>query len=454
MSLWKLPLPQAVFLGFLIPLSSTAIILRALEPRGELDTPHGRLAIGISVFQDLAVIPMMLSLPLLSGDGGTTTAESLLSFLKSMAFMGVIVVAGRAVFPRVLNLVARTRQRDLFVLAVLAVSMAMVWGASVAGLSLAIGAFLAGLVVAGSEFRHQALSDLIPFREVFASLFLISIGMMLDPRAIWTDPLPILWLLLVVLVGKFALMLLVGLLLKLPLRVAILAGLALAQVGEFAFVLLQGARGTGLIDSSSISSLSAVIALSMLVVPLLVTVSPHIAWGIGQVRWLHRFLDLNAMKAAEERVHSLQGHVIIAGYGITGQRMSEALKSRGIPFVIVDLSIANVKMATESGSLAYYGDVTSPEVLGQVSIRTAREFVVVVNDARATERAVRSARALAPGLHILARGRFELDRPLLEAAGADEVVTAETEAAEKVLHAVIAHVTAPAHERRTTDRRQ
>lgn len=435
-NLGEVEMGPALFLGCFAAASSTAIVLRGLTARGEIDSPYGRLTVGILIFQDLCVIPMMLLLPVFAG-----AETSLWAVLKPIGVAALvlagILVAARLVVPRVLEVVARTRQRDLFVLAVLLVCLGTAWAATGAGLSLALGAFLGGLVVAGSEYRHQALSDLIPFRELFASLFFVSVGMLLDPHRLIERPGAVLLLLVAILVGKFLAVVETAILLRLGLRSAVLSGAALAHVGEFSFVLAHEAKGTGLLAGDLGADLLSASALSMLLAPLLMAFSPRLAAGAGRVRWLSRLLDVRPAADAGATAPG-EGHVIVAGYGVAGEELCRALRDCTIPYVVVDLNPRNVHRAAARGEPAFFGDVTGPEILEAVGAHRARELVILINDPEAAARTVKAARQIAPALHIVVRSRYVGDIAPLLKAGASHVVPAELEAAVEVVAQILA----------------
>jgi CPA2 family monovalent cation:H+ antiporter-2 len=430
------PNASSVFLGFVLAVSSTAIVLRALRARGDIDAPHGRLTLGILVFQDFCVVPMMLAVPLLAGAGGSLWAP-LVRLLEALALLVVVFSAARLLAPRLLEAVARTRQRELFVLVVALICLGIAWGLSTAGISLALGAFVAGLVVADSGYRHQALSELIPFRELLTSLFFVSVGMLLDPRALAVNALPVALLLGAIVAGKFLLIAFAALLMRLPLRVSILTGASLAQVGEFSFILMRAADGTSLVPPTLADPLPIAVILSMLLTPLLLLAGPWLATGAGRLGAFSRLLDVRLAEECPDDGETLIGHVIIAGYGITGQELARALRETGVAYRFVDLNADNVRLASSRGEPAYFGDVTRPEVLESLGIDRARELVLCINDPNATEAAVRAARAVVPDLPILVRTRYVADIESLRGAGASAVVTAETEAAAKLTAVVL-----------------
>ncbi len=429
------PAATALFVGFLVSLSSTAIVLRGLDERGEIDAPHGRLTLGILVFQDLAVVPMMLLIPFLAstGEGGNI----LFALFKSLVIITAVLVAARMVLPRALRFIARTRQRNLFVLTVLLICMGTAWMISASGVSLALGAFLAGIVVASSEYRHQALADLIPFRDVFTSLFFVSVGMLLKTNQVIEYIPDVLMILGLILVGKFIIVLATGLIMRLPIAISALAAVSLTQVGEFSLVLKRAADSTGLLPEPFGGNLLTAAILSMLITPFLYLAAPTIAAGVGRMKTLMRFLDVETADEAEQDNRPLTDHVIIGGYGFAGAELAKSLDECGVPYLIGELNIDNVKKARSEGRRAYFGDITSPEVLHKLGIERAREFVVAINDPTALEKAIRSAREIAPDTYIIARTRYLLDTvPLLE-AGANMVIPAEREAAAEVASTVL-----------------
>ena len=417
-----LPTGTAVFLGCVVAISSTAVVLRGLSTRGELDSPHGRLAVGILVFQDLCVVPMLLAVPVLAGQESSTHEVALAAITGLLILVGVLVAAVRVV-PYLLTFVAKTKERELFVLTVFLGCFGIAWGLSQAGISLALGAFLAGLVVAGSEFRHQAMSDLIPVREVFASVFFVSVGMLLDVSDVLEHFVPTLRLLGLILAGKFTIMLVTGFVLRLPLRVAILSAAALCQIGEFSFVLLNAAAGTGLLGDVLSHNLLVAIILSMLLTPMFIAFAPHLALGADRVPWLNRLLGAEPPGIDAHEPHS--DHIIVAGYGRAGREVCQAARAAGYACIAVDVNVDNVRAARAAGDLAVFGDVTQKEVLEELGCRNARLVVVTINDTRATELATLTIRRTAPDTPIIARAMYDMDEESLRTAGATRVITAE-----------------------------
>ncbi|MBL8860398.1 MAG: cation:proton antiporter [Planctomycetes bacterium] len=432
---WGEPLERGVFLGFLVALSSTAIVLRGLTERDELAAPHGRFILGILLFQDFCVVPMMLVVPMLATR--TATFGAVLGALAlAVGVMVVTLILARYLVPFVFARVARTRRRDLFLLAALLTCAGIAWATQQVGLSLALGAFLAGLVLADSEYGHQALADVLPLRDLFTSLFFVSLGMLLDVRILLESPGPVLGLCAALLAGKFLVVVLVGWLMRLPLRVVVLSGVALAQVGEFSFVLAGLGRGLGLVSARDLSVFLDASVLTMLVTPLLLRAGPHLAAGARRLAGLERVFG-PAEIPAPERDAPLDGHVVILGYGLGGRLLAESLRAANVPRLVVELDPDRVRRARDDGEHAAYGDATSPDVLEAAHVARASHVAVLLNDPDASARAVRAVRRLSRDVPITARGRFLDDLPLLVAAGATHAVAQEVEASLELVHYVL-----------------
>ena len=436
--LFGLDIRSGLLIGFIVAVSSTAIVLRGLSTRGELETPHGRLALGILIFQDLCVVPMVLVIPVLGDTSGDGTSV-LIPLAKAAAVVVGVLVATRLVVPRFLQAIARTRKRDLFILSVFLICLGTAWVVSSVGVSLALGAFLAGLVVSASRYREQAISDLVPLRDVLASVFFVSIGMLLDLGNVLNNLLPILGLFAAIITGKFIIIFISATIMRLPVRVGILTATSLSQVGEFSFVLLLAAGGTGLLEEPFQSNLTVAIILSMLATPFGLALGPHLAAGLGRLNPLTRLLQVRTTAEMLE-TEPRRKHVIVAGYGLTGRNLARSLKQIGTRYIIVDLNTENVRDATRQGEPAFFGDVTSAEVLEHLGDAQACELVIAINDPDATTRATRAARLAAPDLRITVRTAYEVDVKRMEKAGATRVVTAEAASAEAVIDRVLKNI--------------
>jgi len=441
-TLMGLNIRSAVLVGCIAAISSTAIVLRGLSKRGEIEAPHGQLALGILVFQDLCVVPMILIIPLLADTQQSIMDAALSLMISVVVLLGVILVA-KFVVPRLLDIVAATRERSVFVLTVFLVGLGIAWAVSLAGVSIALGAFLAGLIVVSGKHKPQVLSDLVPLRDVLATTFFVSLGMLLDLEMVMEHAVPILSLFVAIVLGKFVIITLTARFMKLSLRASVLTGAALCQVGEFSFVLLHAADGTGLLNPSLAGSLTVAIILSMLITPFALSFGPRLASGIESVNLVHRLFGVR-MAADVDEDESPRNHVIIAGYGLTGQAVARLLSEREIPFIVVDLNINNVNSAMQEGQSACFGDVTSVAILEHLGAPFARMIVVSINDHSATVRAIAACRRIAPRVPIVARARFDADVEFLEESGATHVISAETAAATGVVNRVEEHLNAGA----------
>jgi CPA2 family monovalent cation:H+ antiporter-2 len=380
---------------------------------------------------------MMLAIPFLAGEGGSAKDVTVAIVTAALVLAGVLVAA-RIVVPRLLGLVARTRERELFILTVFLICFGTAWAVSAAGVSLALGAFLAGLVVAGSEFRHRAMSDLIPVREVFASLFFVSVGMLLDVVNVAEHWSSTLGLLVAILAVKFVIVLLTATVLRLPLRVAILSAATLCQVGEFSFVLLEGASGYALLEPSLHQNLLVAIILSMLLTPLAIAFGPHLAHGASRVPWLNRRLGADPPGVDPNEPH--RNHVVVAGYGLAGRMLCRAFRDKDVPYIAVEMNPDSVRLARSRGDRVVLGDVTNRELLEELGCHHARMVVIAVNDTRAVLVSLRLLRELAPDALLVARSQYEADEQTLREAGAHVVVTAETTAASALADAASAEL--------------
>jgi CPA2 family monovalent cation:H+ antiporter-2 len=416
-ALLGMPWREGLVWGYLGALSSTAVVLRLLDARGETKAAHGRLVIGILLFQDLAVVPMMLSLPILAG-GSVSTGDLLSLFGTGALIMVLLTGASVWVVPRMLGWIARLRNRELFLLAVLAIGGLTAWLTSAAGLSLALGAFVAGVVLAETQYSHQALADVLPFRAVTMCVFFVSVGMLLDPAVLTEEPLRTTVLLSFIVVGKFLVVLVVGAALRFPVRVAALAAIALAQIGEFSFVLAGEASALGLVAESDRQLFLAASVLSIATAPLIVAAFPQFLAGTRALEPLERLLDRSALQVdAQEEVRDLQDHVVIAGLGVGGRTVVTALERAGLEVVIIELNPQTVVEERARGRNVVYGDVTSPEVLHHAGIERARALVLVTSDLAASHLAAEVARALVPRLPIILRTRFASEEGKERVAG-------------------------------------
>ena len=434
-----LGLNQGLFLGFLTAMSSTAIVLKMVADRDEIHSPHGRLIIGLLIFQDLAVVPMMVLTPVLARGGGDLFTVG--SFLGSILLVTLIVIAARFVVPRMLVQVVRSRSRELFLISVILICLGIAWLSSLAGLSLALGAFIAGLVVSESEYSHQAMAEVLPFRHGFNSLFFISIGMLLDLRVLFAHPLLVTSLVMAVIVGKTVTAAGAAIASGFPWRPAFMMGIAVAQVGEFSFILSKAGRNVGLLSVESFQVFLAVSVLTMLLTPFLIELSPRIARRAEAIQRLHHWA--RPKHPPEPPTVRLRDHTLIAGYGINGRNLAQVLRETEIPFVIVEMDGRVVEREHAKGVPIYFGDASHPQTLRRLGILEARTLVLAISDPLATRQTIKVARQLNPRIHIISRTRYLREIDDLRALGADQVVPEEFETSIEIFCLVLQEYRVP-----------
>jgi monovalent cation:H+ antiporter-2, CPA2 family len=415
------PLRTALVLGALVAMSSTALVVRLLSERGELDAPHGQLAIAILLFQDLCIVPFLLAVPLLASQqppGVAPIAGALArAALAAFAFYG----AARFLLPRILSAAAGVRSRDVFSLVAVLVVVGAALGAEGLGLSLAVGAFLAGLAAAASPWGHQLFAELLPLRGVLLGVFFTAVGMLLDVRLAWQEAGLVATLVLAATALKAGVVAAVlGLALRTPWRVAVLAALALAQTGEFSFVLAAAAAAAGLLSGELSQAFVAASVLSLVATPFLMRAGPAL-------------LDGRAREPAErqgEPAATAHDHVLVIGHGLAGRNLTRVLQAIGIPWLAVDANPSAAAEAHERDeSRVVWGDATRPALLERLGVQRARIVVVAITDPVATRRIVALVRRLSPNARVIARTRYVRDIDALHALGASAVVAEELEAA-------------------------
>ena len=421
----------AVFIGLFVALSSTAIVLKGLAERNELASPHGRVTVGILLLQDLAVVLLLLLVPILSGK----TPLSAVPMALGRALLAIAAVAGasRLLLPALLRFVTASRRREAFPLAILVASVGTAWLGSLAGLSMAVGAFLAGLMLAESEFSHQAFAEVRPVRDVLSGLFFISLGMLIHmPTVVSQLPL-VLTVAAVIIVGKAAVA--TGSLLASmsPIRVAIAAGIGLAQVGEFSFILGRAGLDSGLLPPAMWQTLLGASVATMVATPSLLAAAPSVASWVRSRD--HRRPDTG--------IPHLKSHVIILGFGVGGRLVARSLRDLGVPYLILELNGTTVRLARAQGERIFYGDATSPESLHAAGLDDAVALVSMLSDPDAADRMVKTVREMSPTIPIVVRTRYRAEADKLLERGATVAVAEELEASLEVLAQLLARLNVP-----------
>ncbi len=419
----------AIVVGFLVSLSSTAVVFKLYQDKGELHAPHGQAATGVLLFQDLTLLPMMLLLPVLVAPGEGALSASLMAFARAGVAVAAIMVLARALYPRVLKLVATAQAPELFPPVAVLIAFGTALGASYVGLSLPIGAFLAGLALSGSPYAHQVFAEVLPLRDAFIAVFFTSVGMLFQPVVLFEEPeLVVLMVLAVAVKGVLCGVVLGFAWRSIPLGVV--TGFALAQIGEFSFVLSREAVNLGLLSPKLEQAFLGAAILSMAATPYLLS-------------WAERFADKDHSKS--EDTGSLVDHVLVIGYGETGQAVTRVLRETSIPFAALDMSPDRVRLARREGLPVHFGDASRRAVLQSAGIGKCRAAVVAVSDARQTRRIVSLMRQLNSTTRILVRAQGVEDIAELERLGADEVIPAEFEASIELFSRLLTHLGVPRH---------
>lgn len=423
--------PRAVFFGFLLSLSSTAIVFKLFDESGEIDSAHGRAATGILLFQDLALVPMMLLLPVLAGAGTFDPLQAGRALVTAFAALAVLLVLARLVLPRGLALAARAGVPEIFPLVAVVMALGMASGVASMGLSLPIGAFLAGLALSGSPYSHQVFAELLPLRDVFVAIFFTSVGMLLDPSAIASQPAAIGAVMGMVLLKAVLIAAIVGAVWRSP-RLGILTGLPLAQIGEFSFVLAREGGRRGLIDTATEQAFLGAAVLTMAATPYLITLARRLALA-------------GAERPATGRGTELRNHILVIGYGVTGEAVARVLRETGIRFVAVDALASTVDSGVREGLPVLFGDATRRAVLDEINAAAAAAAVVAVGDPIATRRIVSLLRQANASLRIMVRARRVSEIPELERLGADDVIPSEFETSIELFVRLLTHLGVPRH---------
>jgi monovalent cation:H+ antiporter-2, CPA2 family len=436
---------EAVFIGFLVALSSTAIVLKIIQERAEVDSPHGRTTLGILIFQDIIIVPMILVTPLLAGATGNLGESVLVLIAKGVGIIGLVFVSAKWIVPQVLYQITRTRSQELFILSIVVICLAVAWTTSTAGLSLALGAFLAGLIISESEYSHQALGNILPFRDVFTSFFFVSIGMLLDVGFLFRQPGTIALIALGILVLKAIIACFATVLLGLPFRTSILVGLALSQVGEFSFILSRTGVEHGLLSGNIYQMFLAFSILSMAATPFIIKLAPRAADIILRLPLPKRLIS-GFYPVKEIKTKSKKDHLIIIGFGVNGRNLARAARLSGIPYAVIEMNPETVRNEQAKGEPIYFGDSTQEVVLQHANIKDARIVVTAINDPASTRRITEIIRRLNQKVYLIVRTRYLQEMKPLYDLGANEVIPEEFETSVEIFTRVLAKYLIPRNE--------
>jgi CPA2 family monovalent cation:H+ antiporter-2 len=421
---------QAIFVGFLLAHSSSALVLKMLKDRGDEESPHGRISVGIILFQDIMVVPMMLLIPFLAGDSGPTTGVIIWKLIKSILIIAAILAAARYIIPFILERLANMRMRDVFVITSIVITLGIAWLTHALGLSLAIGAFLAGLAISDTDFTHQIISDINPFRDIFLSVFFVSLGMILNLNFALQNYAHVLFISFVIILIKAAIVFGLVKFLKYPFRTSLLSGVLLSQIGEFSFVLaLQGFK-SNIISEYVYQSFISASVLTFIVSPLLI--------ALAYYTLSRKSISIPTEEVKSDQIMPVNNHVIICGMGLNGRNLVKVLKETAIHYVIIDLNFKHIRDAKNQGEKnIIWGDASNTEILKRASIQTARVMVIAISDRYLTKSCVNAAKTINPNLHVIVRTKYVTDIEDLMALGADDIIPEEFETSIQIFSRVL-----------------
>ena len=440
-----LSFPEAVVYGFVFALSSTALVLRTLGERGELDAPHGRFIVGTLIFQDLCIVPMVLVVPLLAnGLDKPETWQAIMFALGKAALVVVLLFAtSRKIIPYLFRWVDASRSNEVFILTVLCLCIGTAYLTSLTGLSLALGAFLAGMIVADTDFRHRAMGDILPLRDVFVSFFFVSLGMFFDFQLLAEKPMEVGLLLLAFIGGKGLIAILAASFMRFPPRAAWLAGVGLAQFGEFGFIILQLAIQEGVVVEAEIGTLLNAGILSMFLTPLLVYKAPHFTAGERALDPLAKLLRARSAEELEDRTVGHSDHVVVIGYGLAGRLLTNSLSRLKIEAVALEMNSDNVELGRKLGDPVYYADATSEEALGHAHVESCRAIVIMINDNQAIERVISTIARMKIEAPVFVRTQYMRESEKLSQELPVNIVASEVEGGLEILSLVLNQLKIP-----------
>ena len=412
---WK----AGLALGGILAMSSTAIVSKMLVERAELSTPHGQKIMGVLLFQDLAVVPLIIVIPALAESGAELSTTIMVAMVKAALVLAALLIFGQKLLRPWFHLVAQQKSSELFMLNVLLFTLGMAWLTELSGLSLALGAFVAGMLISETEYRYQVEDDIKPFRDVLLGLFFVTIGMLLDMHAIiagWS------WILLLLLILLPFKALVVAVLVRFfggSWGAGLRTGLGLAQAGEFGFVLLTLAGGANLLAEDVMQNVLAAMLLSMLIAPFLIQHAEAIVRRVSPEEWMNRAMQMHQI--AVQSMATKQ-HIIVCGYGRSGQALTQFLKTEGISFIALDLDSRRVHDAIAAGERVVYGDAAKHEVLQAAGLMRAKALVITYDDKHSALKILHHAQKDRPDLPVIVRTTDDSNVEVLKQAGAAEVV--------------------------------
>jgi CPA2 family monovalent cation:H+ antiporter-2 len=420
--LGDLTLTGAIFFGFIISLSSTMIVLKLLMERGELDTTHGRIMLGILLVQDLAVVPIMVAMQALGADSGSILVSLGVALAKAVGFIALMFVLGVWSMPWVLNKVAGQNSRELFLLTVILICLGAAFGTLYFGLSAAFGAFAAGLLITQSGFARQAFADILPLRDTFAALFFVSLGMLANIDYIRGNIITILIVVAVIMAVKFLIVTALVRLFGYSHKTVLMTGTGLIQIGEFSFILVLLGYNEGIFPQEIYNLVIAAAIITMLLTPFVMSANSFLYRWLSQKKWFARYMTADNQDIWHSGAPELARHAVICGYGSVGARLASVLERQKFAYLVIDLDPTVVKNLRARAIPCIYGDSSNPEILAHAGLDKARVLICTIPDYRAEEMTARNAKKINPKLDIVARVHRDSDVELLKDVGVTELV--------------------------------
>ncbi len=437
-----IPLNTAVFIGFLFSLSSTAIVLKILQEKGEVTSPHGRITVAILIFQDIVVVPMMLLTPLLTGQDENIWNTLGILLIKIVGVLIIIYLLAIYIVPRIFELVIKSKNRELFILTTIVFCFSVAWLTSAIGLSLALGAFFAGLIISESDYSHQATANVLPFREIFISFFFISVGSLLNLEFFFNNFIYVILLVIAVILLKMLIITITVISLRYPARTMFLTVFSIFQVGEFSLLLSTVGLENGLLPTNIYQYFLAISIITMALTPFLMNYAPKLTYFLLKLpvpKTIRKRLISyhNIQLQNHSNTEELKDHLVIIGYGINGKNISKAAKSTNIPYIIVDLEQEAFQEAKKNNEPIVFGDATNPVILKHIHVQEARVVVIAISDPDATKKIINEVRNYSKTAFIIVRTRYVKEIAENIRLGADEVIPEEFETSIEIFSRVL-----------------
>lgn len=426
---------QSFFFAMLVTLSSTAVVLKLLSDRKELEAPQGKISVGILVFQDLMIVPMFLVLPIISADASVSMGNLILKIFIAFGSLSVLIIIARFLMPKIIFQIASLKLSEAFTIGIILLLLGLAYLTHSLGLSFALGAFIAGLILAETDYNTHALSVIVPLRDSFNTIFFVSIGLLLDLSYITENPVIIISTTFSIVILKAIIIMVILATLKFPLRIAIITGLGLAQIGEFSFILAKTGLNFNLISNEIYKIFLASTIFTMILTPFMIRIANSLMFRKSKNTFKKDELESTGQTLAD--------HVIIAGYGLNGKSLARVLSETGIKYIVVELNPQTVKMEKENKKNIIFGDICQSEILHEAGIHNAKVLVFAISDPKITKRGLKIAKEINGNIFAVARIRYVSEIEEIKKSGADIVVPEELESSLEIFKKVLQHYHIP-----------